>query len=96
MRGLPVQAVLLTGFADEFLCILFDAAALLREVLGLGIRQGRAYVDGGDLVAPYAARQDLFFSGWDVEIPLARCTLHEWDRECFVVGANQQQLAAVA
>src|SRR5271170_6545064 len=51
LRRLPVQTVLLTGIADELLCVLFDAAVLLGKVLGLGVRERSADIDGSELVA---------------------------------------------
>ena len=87
MRGLPVQAVLLIGIADEFLCILSDATVLLREVLGMGIRQCRAHIDGGDLVAPYAARQ-VFPS-----FPAGASKYH-WPAAFFMSGIGNASLSA--
>src|SRR5271165_572955 len=55
LRRLPVQTVLLAGIANEFLCVLFQAAMLLSEVLLLGLRQSSACVNGHDLVAANAA-----------------------------------------
>ncbi len=72
LRRLPVQTVLLASIADEFLRVLLHAAMLLSEVLGLGVRQCFAYVDGHDLVAADATGDDLFFPRRRVEVPLAR------------------------
>jgi hypothetical protein len=79
LGGIPIQAVLLAGIADELLRVLFNVTMLLSEVLGLSVGQCSTDNDGSDFIAADAAPQNLFFSGRTVEVPLTRSILNEWN-----------------
>lgn len=58
--------------ADEFLCVLSCRVVIvsLAEVLFLGISNGTAGSDRGQLILADATRQNLVFAGRCVEVPL--------------------------
>jgi hypothetical protein len=67
LRRFPIQSVLLAGVADELLRVLRNAAVFLSMVLILTVRQRGAYVYGGEFIAAYASRWNLFFSGSEID-----------------------------
>src|SRR5579864_7403240 len=87
----PVQAILLSGRADNFLGVVENAASgpIFFGVVILRLDIAAADFNRVQFIAADSARQDFLLSMVYVEIPLA-AHLNNWNRKRPVVLANQE------
>src|SRR5262249_2659051 len=97
LRGGPVQAILLAGFADEALGI--DAvaiAAVFRSIVILRVDISKAGLNRVEFVVTNAPREDFLSAGRGVERPRAVLVACERDRKRVIVIANHEDCLIVS
>ena len=89
-RAFPVKTVLLPWRTDDPLRVIQNAVsvAILRSVFHLRLHVTAANVDGDQLVAAHAARQDLYSASRDIEMPLASLGASQRNRQRPIVVAG--------